>query len=371
MPHPPRPTLFRVAVAVLSLAVVVGGVVVGVLAWRNTSHRDNTAPDPAAGLEAAAELGSQYAAASGNRRDLTPLIARTRELLRTYPDLAPLHTVLAQMLLDQGDWAGAQAHIEQSLQLDPHQTQLQAMAGSVALNLKRLDQAKAFYGNAAAFDPTDATFRVKLANAMIEAGDPQEAGRVLEEALRLDATMHQAEAALADLAMQRGDDAGRAEADDRLKRAADLAWKAGSGMAGTVKAKQAWTAYIRRRAAYASDAGRPNEAAIILYELQREPAALYDRDPAEQLAKAMVDAGDPIQAALLFQQVVRVHPEAAWAWADAARFSLDADLHEQARESIRRLRRIDLNHPDLPTLEHRLARSPPTPTTQPGVIGGG
>ena len=373
-------TPFRVAVAAVLLLVVAAGVVVGVLgvmAWRGGGDPAVRVMSEAEAVEATQELGSKYSSASGNQRDLTPLIAEAEALLEQQPDVAPLHTLLAQMLLDRGQWERAQGHIERSLELDPDQPQLQAMAGSVAFNLRRLEQARRFYGNAAEFDPQDATFRVKLANALIEAGELDEAETVLDEALRLDATMHQAEAALADLAARRGGERGMQEADERLRRAADLAWTAAKGgasgagegrvggeaVAGDAKAKASWGAYIRRRATYASRAGRPNEAALILFELQREPAAIYEREPAQQIAQALAESGDAMQAAIFFQDVTLVHPEQAWAWALAARYSLAAGEVAAARDAARRLRALDPAHGDLAALERGLAELSPDPTS--------
>ncbi|MFW6032920.1 MAG: tetratricopeptide repeat protein, partial [Phycisphaeraceae bacterium] len=136
--------------------------------------------------------------------DVEAVLADVREVADRYPDYAPAQVLLAQALLLTEHKDRALAALERALELDPEQPDVHDLAGAVALELDRPDRAIEHFNRALDLAPERGTFRVHLAKAQMDAGDLETARLTLLEALRFDASLHQAHAVLAELYAEQG-----------------------------------------------------------------------------------------------------------------------------------------------------------------------
>lgn len=149
--------------------------------------------------EAAAEL-----IAKGNLRGAQVILTR---LLEMYPDDAKSHQMIAQVMMGrtEPDYGAAYAHLTRSLALDPDQSAAEFAAGMAAhAGMDQPTVAVEHFQRAAALDPDDVQYALYYGQVLIAVERPQEAEAELRRALRLDATLGDAHAMLAELAGRRG-----------------------------------------------------------------------------------------------------------------------------------------------------------------------
>ena len=338
----PRHRGGRAAVWIVLVLVVIG--IVAALFLIGTEF----APAPAEPrepdlTEAAAELDAlqqRFSGAIQRRRSIEPMLDDARELVDRYPAFAPARVSLGQMLIASGKSEAAYEQLVAALDLDPNQAELEDLAGGVALGLDRPEEAQRHYEQAVSLEQDNPRYRLHLAVALLRQNRYDKARNTLLEALRLDASLHEAHAMLADVFAAQNK---LGPAMDQLNRALELASE------GQAKHREA---YLRKLATLLR---RDNRAAESLDVLRRLPPRRWiDRQVSEEMAQSWMMLGRPGDAAHHYEQVLFVAPGTDWAAERAAYYRLKAGQTEEARENLKILKQINPRAPQITELEAAL-----------------
>ena len=254
------------------------------------------------------------------------LVDAIRRLVQRYPQYAATRTLLGQVLLydDQPDAAYQQLSL--SLELDGQQPEVHLLAGTIAYQLERIDQATGHYSTAVGIDPSNPRYRLHLAQAYISQQRDNEARDVLLEALRMDSSLHAAYASLADLYARQ----------NRLVLALTQIQKAIEHTGESEQDKQVF--YYRQKSRLLRRDNRPEEALLTLKRLEMPQ---IDLAVIEDMATCWSMLGKPEQAAMLFEDAMVADPTRSALVAGAVRWRIKAGDQETARRHLALLRRIN------------------------------
>ena len=111
-------------------------------------------------------------------------LAAAKTALALAPDMVQAHLSMAYIQMGyQWDWAGAEASMQQALQLAPDNADVLTTATKLSFCLRKLDAAETFGQRAIALDPLDANGHRLLAMSLFTAGKLDSALRSLRQSL--------------------------------------------------------------------------------------------------------------------------------------------------------------------------------------------
>ncbi len=337
---------------VVLVLVLVGlaAATIALLYWRSVGRAmQEQQPQPAAGpapfdaasaqteLEALQEHFNQTGV-RGLTADAS--LASVRRFVEKYPRFAPGRTLLAQVLIYANQLQGAYEQLVLSLDLDPNQPEVHLLAGTVACQLNRFDDATRHYSTAVGLEPSNARYRLYLAQVYFNQQKIEQARTTALEALRLDSSLHQAYALLADLyAQQNKLSLALTEIDHALAQA-------------PATGRSTVLAYVRRKAQFLRRNNQPEESLLTLRSLG--PSEQVRPDVLEDMAICWSMLGEPAKSAALFEDALAMDPSQWRFAAAAARWRLRMGDRDAAQRHLDTLRRINPSAPEIPELEAQL-----------------
>ncbi len=331
------------------LAVVLLALVAALAVWgpgrgsreqvkQDTSAAQATSLDDA--MDELEVLGTLLNQARDNGQDVQTLIDRVDAVIQDHPDLAAAHTQRGLILMFAGRGDESLLAFEASLKSDPRQPKVQSLAGGVAMQLKRYEDARHHFEQAVSIEPGNGKHAIGLAMAQLNLGEEDQAVQTLLSAIRRDDGLHQAYMTLSDIyAMQNK----TGLALSQIERAIELAPEDESGLL---------VAYTRKRAGLLRRDNKPGESLAALTALppsaQLEPAVMLDT------ATSWMMLGKPAMAAEVYERALKLDPSNDLAAAQAARWRIKAGDPDIARKHIETLHRINPRYSDLEELDRAL-----------------
>ncbi|MCC7203529.1 MAG: tetratricopeptide repeat protein [Phycisphaeraceae bacterium] len=250
-----------------------------------------------------------------------------RALADRFPRFAPARTLLAQVLWSRQQVPAAYEQLSLGLGLDPKQAAVQEMAGTLALELGKPDEAGTHFSRAMDLDPKEPRYRLDLANVYLRQREFDRAERLFLEALQIDSNLHAAYAGLSDLFAQQ----------NKLVMALDQVQHAIDHTPVSERARQ--VIYLRKKANLLRRANRPAEALQVLNMLtdgeRRDPAVLAE------LATTHTMLGKPADAAELYHRAWEKSPTQWELAAEAARYYQRAGNTLAAGQMLEQVRQVN------------------------------
>lgn len=244
------------------------------------------------------------------------------QLRKGGPHAARARLLLARMALSQEDGKRADLLVDEMLKAEPNRNDLRDLAGTMYLEASRFDQAIAQFSAGTAADPTNATLWLNLGRAQMGLGQTGPARESLEKALTHRPHWLPAVGALAFMDLQAGhnDAALRRIADLKQQRAGEpgVAALEGEVSMALLRYKEAAQAFaqayeqrpsgmLAAKLYQARNAGKlPNAVQPLEQWVQRTPGDLAMR---ALLAEAYVNAGQRVQAARQYEDILAVQPK--------------------------------------------------------------
>lgn len=294
------------------------------------------------------DAAARFSAAIENRRDVRPLLGDIQPIVEQYPEFRAARVLLGQWHIQVGERDEAYEQFAAALELEPTDAPLQNLAGSTAMLLGETGLAETHHRLAARAEPENPRWLLPLADVMIKTQDWNKAQLTLLEALRLDSTLHQANAGLADVYARRGQDGD-------LQRAIDQMENARAQVVADPEEIEDLIVYVRKLARLYARQDDAMEAARVLNTLLPEEARKRPEVIAE-LSEYLAQNGQPLAAALEYQLALDADPGNATFAAEGTRWLIEAGRVDAARAMLERLRAIDAGHPAIGVLEEKLKR---------------
>jgi len=326
-------------VVVVLVVVGVGAGILTVFYWsmqgrwlRHTAQRSTQQDagsakwDQSAADQELESLGKAFERIVSGTHQTGTLIDAVRRVVQRYPKYAACRTLLAQVLIYDGQSDAAYQQLVLSLELDGQQPDVHLLAGTLAFQLEQIDQATGHYLAAVGIDPSTPRYRLHLAQAYISNHKDHEARQVLLEALRMDSSLHAAYASLADLYARQ----------NQLALALTQIQKAIDHTDASQRGKQVF--YYRQKSRLLRRDNRPADALLTLKRLKMPEV---DLGLIEDMAICWSMLGKPDQAAMLFEDAMVTNPTHAALVAGAVRWRIKAGDKETARRHLALLRRIN------------------------------
>lgn len=335
------------------VALVAAGLLAGLAAWFYWTRGVRVAEPPSAGnraydreaaLAALDATAVRVNAALAERPVAAAAEALVRDLAARYPAMAEARTLLAQVLLAREQTEAAYTEIERALDLSAAPAELPPileLAGTVAVNLGRLDAAAEHFGRAVALEPGSTRYRLSLANVYLKQRRLDAAAWQLEQVIVFDGGEHRAYALLADVAAQGGD---QAAAQRYIGRALEHTPQ---------DDRPTIVTYMRKRALLLLDAGQAREALQVLGALlpieQQRPEVLAD------IAACWAELQQPGRAAQVYEDAFAKDPTNWRLMAEAARWHHRASDRRGVERCLAAVRGLN---PRAPVLEELRAGGP-------------
>lgn len=307
-------------------------------------------------VEQLTELGGRFSAAVENHRDVRPMLAATRAIAERFPDLRSAHQLRGQIRAQLGETEHAYDAFQRALELDPHDAELQNLAGTAASLIGRPDDAQTHFLRATALDPDDARFRIRLGDTLLKAGRLDEAESEFTHALTLRLMAHAADAGLGDVYAARARSSDDPDhRSDLLRRAISHAETALGKLPDDDPASAAVrTVYARKLARHYHQRGDAVQASAIVESLPE--ADRFDPAVLAELASYLDARGQPVVAGLQYELAARRDPTNPDLLAQGARWFRRAGDPDAARLLAERLVAGWPNHPAADELREK---SPP------------
>jgi len=201
----------------------------------------------------------------------------------------------AAALVQQGKCAEALPELQKIVQRDPHDFPALDLAGLCLKQAGRLDSALALFERSGRENPLSAVPVANAAGALLALGRKPEAEREYRHALTLDPTLPEAASNLARMRRARGDRRGAAAVAD-------------AALAGGAHAPEV---YSERGLARAESGDRASALADFREAARRSPSAPV---PLENAAHAAFELGRSKEAAILYEELLRLVPGRLDAW---------------------------------------------------------
>jgi len=357
----------RLVIAMVLIGVAAGSITLtywNIQARWLRSQQDQSAPevpteaagaavwDQAAAQTQLEELQQRFNQIAGDHADTSQILHEAQRLVERYPQYAPARTFLGQGLIHRGQFEQAYEQLGLSLDLNPQQPEVHLLAGTLGYQLKRFDRAIGHYSMAVGMVPSNPRYRLHLAQAYLRQRKTDQARDELLTALKIDSTMHEAYASLADLYAQQ----------NKLHLALAQIQKAIQYTPpGSPQDQRSY--YTRRKAKLLLRDNRPEEALMSLQNIgprgQSDPAVMDD------MANCWSMLGKPERAAQMFERGLAVDPS-RWVFAaKAALWRIKSHDPEAARGHLATLRRIN---PRTPVIEELTALLESKPADDRGAI---
>ncbi|MCC7193793.1 MAG: tetratricopeptide repeat protein [Phycisphaeraceae bacterium] len=348
---PPRRTGTWVVVCLVLLGVISAGT--AFVYWKGVARRTwpqtQPKPDEGAGAvewdRAAAEnelsqIAPRLLAVESKQAEPGPLISDARRLVERYPRYAAGRVFLAQVLLFTGDAEGGYTQLTESLKINAQQAEVQDLAGSIARQLKRDDEALQHFSMAANLAPTVARHRVSMALIYLDRKQYDLAMSTLLEALRIDSAAHEAYAAMADLYARQ----------NKLDQAINQYTKA---IANTpIQQRKKMVVYIINKAMLQRRANRPEDSLQTLDALK--PQERNDPAVIEGLATSWAQLARFDRAAQVYEEALALDPS-LWRYeVEAARYRIKEGSFAKAEAHIQMLEAFKSQLPQIAELKAQL-----------------
>lgn len=272
------------------------------------------------------ELTRAFEQVVAEGRSIGSLADAVQQVVGQYPKHAPTRTLLGQVLLYGGQSEKAYQQLAISLRLDGQQPEVHLLCGTIAYRLGRIGQATDHYAKAVDLDPSNPRYRLHLAQAYNQAQQRDRAKEVLVEALRIDSSLHEAQAALADIYAEQGH---FELALTQIQKAIEQT---------PVSQKSRWAQYHRRKAALLRQDNNPQEALLTLQSLHAEH---IDPELLSELATCWSMMGQPDRAATLYEDAIAADPTEPSLVVGATHWRIKAGDHDLARQHLDRLRQLN------------------------------
>jgi len=344
--------LGRLATLLLIAAVglvIAGGVYLSSRSGGDGSETDNTAAPRAEGAgsvtgenqawdtaRAEEELDALVEAFTGinNRGEaMDGLVRAARQLVERYPRFAEGRAFYGQMLMLVGRTDPAIEQFKLSLDLDRQQPGTHLLMGTLYLQTDRPVEAAKAFDQAVSLEPTNASYRLHLAQAHLDLEEYDKARRAFLEVIQHNPEAHQAYSGLADLYLKQNK---TGLALTQLERAIEHV---------PDEQEHIKTLYRRKKAAALRRDNDPEGALLVLQAIpfaQRQSPAIL-----EEMATSWAMLGKPERGADLFKTALAMDPLNTDLLAGAIRWYDKAGNEEQRDRFARMLERTDPNHPAL------------------------
>ncbi|MCX5659719.1 MAG: tetratricopeptide repeat protein [Planctomycetota bacterium] len=235
-----------------------------------------------------------------------------QKLAHDYPRFAPAHTLLARGLTLAGQPVPAYDECLLSLKLDPRNAPTLGLAGKLALQNGKIEEALRHYSDASDLDNAKADYRFGLAQAYLDHRDRDRARRAVLDGLQIAPDAHEGYAVLSELFAQ----------ENKVSMALEKITKA---IALVPKEQQAvFAAYTRRESALLRRDNQPQAALAALQRLGSASDATAEVLEDQAVCLAMM--GQPGKAAELFEQAAKARPNEPALRAGAERWRHKADM---------------------------------------------
>lgn len=257
-----------------------------------------------------------------------------------YPNDPAARNLLANILLQRGDWEEAYQQMQISLEHNPNQAEVNLNAGTAAMKLKRYEAAAGHYSQAVGLNQRDARYRVHYAQSLIALDRFDEARGLLLAALRADSTMHQAYQGMSELFTRQ----------NNLPLAIQQITKAIENTPAAERQRQ--VQYIREKAKLLRRANQPEDALITLKSLLA--AERHQPDTMHELAVTYGMLGRPVEAAGVYEEAMEREPAQVRWPIEAARWRIGANDYVAARGLLERAREIRPDNAEIAELAKQL-----------------
>ncbi|MEM7627471.1 MAG: tetratricopeptide repeat protein [Planctomycetota bacterium] len=292
------------------------------------------------------DAAARFSAAIENDRDVAPLLKDIKLIAEQHPDLRPARVLLGQWYTQVGDRERAYEEFAAALELEPDDAALQNLAGTTAILMGDARLGETHHTLAARAEPENPRWLLPLADVMLKTERWDEARLIFLEALRLDLSLHEANAGLSDVYARRGQDGDAQRAIDQME-------KARAQVFGDPDAVEDHIVYVRKLAKLYARQDDAMEAARVLNTLMPDEGRGRLEVIAE-LAEYLNQNGQPLAAALEYQLALDADPGNAAFAVGAARWSIEAGRLDVAEAMLDRLRAIDARHPAIAGLKEAL-----------------
>lgn len=281
------------------------------------------------------DLAARFSAAIENERDVSPLREPVETIVAQQPGLRDGQKLLGQILSQLGEMDEAYAAFAAALTIDPHEAQLQNLAGSAAMMLGDFTAAESHHRLAVQQVPDDPALLLPLADVLIKTQRWDEARNILLRSMELQSTLHQPHAALSDVYFGRGEPGDEQLAIDQMETAL-------AKLPMTAEWAEQRVTYARKLARLFAERGEPMEAVAVLDSLSGPPRV----SPAVlgEIAECLAANGQPVLAGLEYEIALKVRPGEADYAAAAARWYLEGGDADAARTMVDRLETINPRH---------------------------
>lgn len=296
--------------------------------------------DRAAAENELAQMAPRLLALESKQSEPGPLVSDARRLVERYPRYAPGRVFLAQVLLFTGDAEGGYAQLAESLKINAQQAEVQDLAGAVARQLKRDDEALQHFSMASNLAPNVARHRVSMANIYLDRRQYDLARNTLLEAIRADSAAHEAYAAMADLYARQ----------NKLDQAIDQYAKA---IANTpIAQRKKMVVYLVNKAMLQRRANRPADSLQTLGALKPDerddPAAL------EGIATSWAQLARFDRAAKVYEDALTLDPSLWRHEIEATKYRIKGGDFAKAEAHIQMLEAIKPQLPAIGELREQL-----------------
>lgn len=292
------------------------------------------------------DSAARFTAAIENGRDVRPLLDDVKLVVDQHPELRAGHTLLGQLHTHLGETESAYAQFAAALNLDPNDAALQNLAGTAAMMIGETNLALTHHQAAAQFDQNDPDLLLPWADVLMKTGQWEDARIVLLRALRIEFTLHEANAGLSDVYAGRGEEGDLQLAIEHMETARAQVKNDPEGLEDEI-------VYVRKLARLYAQQDEAMEAIRVLGSLMPEEGRGRPGVLAE-LAGYFAANGQPVSAALEYQFASDAQPDNADYAAEAARWFIEGGKPEPARVMLDRLRGIDSDDPAVQELRAAL-----------------
>jgi tetratricopeptide (TPR) repeat protein len=332
------------AIVAIALVALIGGALAirfGVFAGGDRSATPSaTQPseasyDKEAASRQTAQLQKQFSNVITAEGDPSTLVDSARALVDRYPRYVPARQLYGQLLLRSGEFEAGYDQVQKALAMkDQARPELQIMAGTLAMQMRRYEQALHHFSEATSLKPESVKYRVQKAQALIEMQRYEKARHELLVALRQDSTSYRAHGSMAQLYANKGQ---LPQARKHIRQAIEHLPQN--------KSKQR-AALVRQRAELLRRSNRPSEAIQVLRDLSSEQI-FTNPSVLEELAWNWQMLGKPANAAALYGQALAMLPNHQAIAEGAIKWALEAEQYDKARQHLEALRRIAPHSPAL------------------------
>ncbi len=354
----PRPTSLRngqwAVLVLLAMGIVAASC--AVLYWHRDnpnflSPSDSATPITLEQIAAQLEPLSQRYVQEHKEEDLTQLIEGIATFLKQHATYPPGYVLMGQVLFEQGQKAKALAYLAEGLRLKPDQPEVLLMAGTFALMLDKPANAQTYFQQAIDLKPTHAPYYLHLGQSLFAQQKWDASAKAFEQAVHLDSALHVGYNSLADIHAKKKD------------WATALQWIGKAIEQVPLGKRPQHVVYLQKQASLLQKSGQTKQALMVLQKLTDTEQA--QTNVMTQMAQYWASLGQPRQAAMLYENYLKITPKVSTLAAKAAHWRIAAGDLAKAQQHLMHLKLLDSRLPIIQELEQALAKATKNPPTAP------